>query len=198
MAAPPHAPRPAIPPAPALTPALKPALTSALTSRTHPLRRAGSLTIGTTLVIAALALVAGQAGLFGGQPPAQTGPRDGRLPPPAATPNNVHSQAEAWGAGFAAAKIAPLPLRGDGPSTMARLATLLAATPGARIVESRPDYLGVQFTTRWMKFVDDAEFWFDPAAGVVQVRSASRLGRSDWGVNRARIEALRAGLAAGP
>lgn len=154
-----------------------------------------SAAIGTALVIAGLTLVAGQAGLFGGHPPARTGPQDGRLPPPSAAPNNVHSQAEAWGAGFAAARIAPLALRGDGPSTIARLAALLASTPGARIVESRPDYLGVQFTTRWLKFVDDAEFWFDPAAGVVQVRSASRLGESDMGVNRARIETLRVRLA---
>ena len=45
-----------------------------------------------------------------------------------------------------------------------------------------------------MKFVDDAEFWFDPANSVVQVRSASRIGRKDFGVNRARIEAIRQAL----
>ena len=55
----------------------------------------------------------------------------------------------------------------------------------------------MQFTTKMMKFVDDAEFWFDPRANVVQVRSASRLGRQDFGVNRARIEAIRARLEAG-
>ena len=47
-----------------------------------------------------------------------------------------------------------------------------------------------------MRFVDDVEFWVDPAAGVVQVRSASRVGRKDFGVNRARIENVRARLAA--
>jgi uncharacterized protein (DUF1499 family) len=46
-----------------------------------------------------------------------------------------------------------------------------------------------------MRFVDDVEFWVDPAAGVVQVRSASRVGRKDLGVNRARIEAIRERLA---
>jgi uncharacterized protein (DUF1499 family) len=40
------------------------------------------------------------------------------------------------------------------------------------------------------------EFWLDPAAGVVQVRSASRLGYGDWGANRKRVEALRQRLAA--
>ena len=67
--------------------------------------------------------------------------------------------------------------------------------PGASVVESKPGYLYVRFTTRWLKFVDDTEFWADPAAGVVQVRSASRLGKKDFGANRARIEAIRASLA---
>ena len=70
----------------------------------------------------------------------------------------------------------------------------IQATPGARQVERHPDYLRVQFTTRWMRFVDDAEFWFDPARQVIQVRSGSRVGREDFGVNRARIEAIRHAL----
>jgi len=47
-----------------------------------------------------------------------------------------------------------------------------------------------------MKFVDDAEFWFDPASGMIQLRSSSRVGSRDFGVNRQRIEALRERLAA--
>jgi len=43
-----------------------------------------------------------------------------------------------------------------------------------------------------MKYVDDVEFWFDPAANVIQVRSASRVGRGDLGVTVKRIEAVRA------
>ena len=43
-----------------------------------------------------------------------------------------------------------------------------------------------------MRFVDDLELTFDEKAGVLHVRSASRLGRRDFGVNRARVEALRA------
>jgi uncharacterized protein (DUF1499 family) len=42
-----------------------------------------------------------------------------------------------------------------------------------------------------MKFVDDAEFWFDSQLNIVQVRSASRIGKSDLGVNRQRIEWIR-------
>ena len=68
--------------------------------------------------------------------------------------------------------------------------------PGAEVVKSEPDYLYAQFTTRLMKYVDDVEFWFDPAAQAVQVRSASRLGNRDFGVNRDRVEAIRQQLAA--
>jgi uncharacterized protein (DUF1499 family) len=95
------------------------------------------------------------------------------------------------------ARIAPLAPRGSGPETVARIRRIVEAMPGAKVVQARDDYLYVQFSTRWMKFVDDAEFWFDPAAGVVQLRSASRVGRKDFGVNRARVESIRQALAAG-
>ncbi|MCU0928822.1 MAG: DUF1499 domain-containing protein [Burkholderiaceae bacterium] len=146
---------------------------------------------------ALLLLAAGQAGLLRGTPPGDPGVRDGRLKPPSATPNSVSSQAALYPdhPQRTYAQIDPLPATdGDPRATIARLATLLAERPDARIVEQRPDYLRVEFTTRWLKFVDDAEFWADPT-GVVQVRSASRLGESDLGVNRERVEALRAQLA---
>ena len=143
-------------------------------------------------------LVAGQLGAFAGAAPADLGVRDGRLKAPSATPNSVHSQAALWPEHpqRAYAQIAALPLRGDGPATMARLRAVVAAMPGATVVTTRGDYLHASFRTRWMGFVDDAEFWFDPAAGAVQLRSASRLGRRDFGVNRQRIEAIRTALAA--
>jgi uncharacterized protein (DUF1499 family) len=151
------------------------------------------------LVAAAAVLVAARLNLFSGRPPDNLGVRDGKLKPPSKTPNSVSSQAALWPdhPQREVAAIAPLALKGDGPATIARLAQIVEAMDGARIVERRPDYLYAQFTTRLMRFVDDAEFWFDPAAGVVQVRSASRVGGKDFGVNRARIEAIRAHLAAG-
>jgi uncharacterized protein (DUF1499 family) len=39
--------------------------------------------------------------------------------------------------------------------------------------------------------VDDLEFWLNPTLGVIEVRSASRLGREDFGTNRQRIERIR-------
>ena len=149
------------------------------------------------LALAIIAVVAGQLGLFSGRAPDNLGLRDSRLKPPSKTPNSVSSQADLWPEHVQrdAARIAPLALRGDGPATMARLKTIVEAMPGAKLIEARPDYLYVQFTTRLMKFIDDTEFWFDPAAGVVQVRSASRVGNGDLGVNRKRIEVIRALLA---
>lgn len=140
------------------------------------------------------ALLAGQLGLLQGRPPADLGVRDGRLKPPSKTPNSVSSQAALYPENpmRAYAEIAPLPLRGDGPATIARIKGIVESMPGARVVTSRSDYLYVQFTTRLMRYVDDAEFWFDPASQSVQLRSASRLGGKDFGVNRGRIEEIRA------
>ena len=158
------------------------------------------MTIAISLVVVALLVLgAARLGLFSGTPPANLGLRNGKFKPPSKTPNSVSSQADQWPdhPQRAEAAIAPLALKGDGPATIARLAQIVEGMDGAQIVERRPDYLYVQFATRLMRFVDDAEFWFDPVAGAIQVRSASRLGRNDLGVNRARIEAIRARLAAG-
>jgi uncharacterized protein (DUF1499 family) len=147
--------------------------------------------------LAVLILGSARLGLFSGNAPSNLGLRDGKFKPPSKTPNSVSSQAELWPEHpqQAYAAITPLALRGDGPSTIVQLAQIIESMDGARIVERRPDYLYAQFTTKLMRFVDDGEFWFDPVANVVHVRSASRVGRKDLGVNRARVEAIRARLA---
>ena len=146
-----------------------------------------------------LAMLAGQLGLWRGRAPDDLGVRDGRLKPPSTTANSVSSQAGLWPGHpqREAARIEPLALVGDGPATLQRLHDIVAAMPGARIVHFEGDYLRAEFTTPLMQFTDDAEFWLDREAGVVQVRSASRLGRGDLGTNRRRIEAIRAGLKSG-
>jgi uncharacterized protein (DUF1499 family) len=151
-------------------------------------------------VVVAGAIGAGQVGLWQGSTPTDLGVRDGRLKPPANSPNSVSSQAALYPTHPQRqnADIAPLPLRGDGPATIASIKAVVQAMPGAKVVRSEPDYLYAQFTTRLMGFVDDVEFWYDPVAQVVQVRSASRLGESDLGLNRQRVEAVRAALAAAP
>ncbi len=151
----------------------------------------------TLAVLAVLVLIAGRLGLLSGTPPSNPGVREGKLKPPSRTENSVSSQAALYPDHPMrdVAQIAPLALRGDAAATLARLRSLVEAMPGAKVVKSETDYLYAHFTTRLLGFVDDSEFWFDPAAGVVQVRSASRVGRKDFGVNRARIEAIRAQLA---
>ncbi len=148
------------------------------------------------LVLAAIA--AGQLGFLQGQAPTDLGVRDGKLKPPSSTPNSVSSQAALYPDHpmREQAAIAPLPSQGDAAATMARVKAVVESMPGAKVVRADTDYLYAQFTTRLMKYVDDVEFWFDPAAQGVQVRSASRLGKGDMGANRARIEAIRSALGA--
>jgi uncharacterized protein (DUF1499 family) len=156
--------------------------------------RALALVAVVLVILPLLALAAGQFGLLRGAPPGERGLRDGKLKPPSRTQNSVSSQASLWPAAdydVAYAMIEPLRFSGDPTAAMNRLQSVLSAWPGARIVEDRPDYIAAEFETRWLRFVDDAEFLLDPAAHVIHVRSKSRLGRKDFGVNRARIEALR-------
>jgi uncharacterized protein (DUF1499 family) len=105
----------------------------------------------------------------------------------------VSSQADLWPdhPQRAYARIEPIRMRADAATTLAALREAALALPGAELVKAEGPYLYLRFTTRWLKFVDDVEFWADPASGVVHVRSASRLGRKDFGVNRARVEAIR-------
>jgi uncharacterized protein (DUF1499 family) len=130
--------------------------------------------------------------LFAGTPPADLGARDGRLAPCPAKPNCVSSQSA-----DETHRIAPFPLRGPPLSSMAALARIVAAQPGATIVVQRDDYLYATFATALMGFVDDVEFVVDAPRGLIDVRSASRLGYGDLGVNRKRVEALRAAYAEG-
>lgn len=85
------------------------------------------------------------------------------------------------------------PLRYGGSREQAReaLQRIVGDMPGAEVQIAAPDYLHATFTSRWMRYVDDLELLFPATGGIVQVRSSSRLGYSDFGVNRARVEALR-------
>lgn len=145
-------------------------------------------------------LLGARLGLFSGQPPRELGVREGRLKPPSLTRNSVSSQARLYPEHpqHAYASIAALPLRGaDGAASLRALANLAQDLPELRLVEQRPDYLRFEARTRWLRFVDDLEFWLNPADHVIEVRSASRLGREDFGTNRARVERIRAAYRSG-
>ena len=150
------------------------------------------------VLLIVVAIAAGQLGLLQGKAPTDLSVRDGKLKPPSMTENSVTSQAALYPdhPQRKYAEIAPLPVKGDGPATLARIKAIVEGMDGAKVIKSEPDYLYAQFTTKLMKFVDDVEFWYDPAANVIQVRSASRVGRGDLGVNRKRIEAVRSALGA--
>ena len=145
------------------------------------------------VLIVIATVLAGQLGMLKGTTPSDLGVQEGKLKPPAMTPNSVTSQAKLYPVHpqLEYAEIDPLPIIDDASTTLARIRGIIEAMNGAEIITSDEHYLYVQFTTRIMKFVDDAEFWFDPVANVIQVRSASRLGKSDLGVNRKRIETIR-------
>lgn len=150
------------------------------------------------LLLALLVALAAQLGLLRGRTPGDLGVRDGRLKPPSMRPNSVSSQAGLYPdhPQRATAQVAPLPVQGSGPATIGQLRRIVAAMEGARVVRADSAYLYAQFSAGMLKQVDDVEFWFDPRANVVQVRSASRLGWRDQGTNRARVEAIRARLEA--
>jgi uncharacterized protein (DUF1499 family) len=130
-------------------------------------------------------------GLFSGRRPKDLGVSNGLLKPVPASPNAISSQATG---GYH--QVAPLRYIGTSEPAMAALKSIVESTPRTSIVEERADYLYVEFTSRLIGYVDDVEFYFPPKGRVIHVRSASRLGHSDFGVNRKRIEDIRVKLAA--
>lgn len=146
--------------------------------------RLNKLFLCTALGLAAL-------GLTGctGKPPPNLGIHDGQLSPCPSKPNCVSSQAT-----DKSHYIAPLSF--SAPASTAQLALLevLPQMEGARVMTAEPFYVRAEFTSQTMKFVDDVEFLIDPLSSIVHVRSASRLGYSDLGANRQRVEDVRARL----
>jgi uncharacterized protein (DUF1499 family) len=130
-------------------------------------------------------------GLFSGTRPGDLGVTNGRLKPSPSSPNAVSTQAQ-----DTPHAIAPLTYSSSRERAMDALVKIVEATPRTRIVSRTRDYLYAEYQSALMGFVDDVEFWFEPNAKLIQVRSASRLGYSDFGVNRARIEDIRRKLAA--
>lgn len=130
------------------------------------------------LMVLPLLILAGCRGKAG-----QLAPPGGPLRPCPSTPNCVST--DAADAGHA---MPPLPFTGSAQAAHARARAALLAEPRTRIVTERPGYLHVEARSRVFRFVDDVEVLVDSAAQVVRFRSASRLGRRDFGVNRARME----------
>jgi len=125
---------------------------------------------------------------FSGSRPQDLGIKDGQLKACPTSPNCVSSQASDPEHFIEAIATS------DPDATFARIAELVAADDAAEIVTKDDDYLYAEYTSKLMGFVDDVEFWIDRDASEIAVRSASRLGESDLGVNRQRVEAIRKAL----
>ena len=121
-----------------------------------------------------------------GRRPANLGVSNGKLAPCPKAPKCVSSQA-----GDTQHGIQALPIIDSVPASMQRIVDLLTEWPEARLVTEKPDYLHAEFTSALMGFVDDVEFLATPEEELIHVRSCSRLGYSDLGVNRSRVETIR-------
>ena len=88
--------------------------------------------------------------------------------------------------------IAPFSFSGDPAVAWQQLKAAVLAEKRTTIVEEREGYLHAEMRSLIFRFVDDVEFSLDANAGHINVRSASRVGYSDFGVNRKRVERIRA------
>ncbi|SMF56609.1 DUF1499 domain-containing protein [Pseudobacteriovorax antillogorgiicola] len=121
-----------------------------------------------------------------GTRPTDIGIQEGGLKPCPDSPNCVSSFAETE-----EHKIEPLPIINNKAETLEKLKSIINSMPRTEVIQETDNYLYVEFTTFIMRYVDDVEFYIPDDESVVHVRSASRLGHSDMGLNRERIEAIR-------
>ena len=108
------------------------------------------------------------------------------LPPCPASPNCVSSLEPAG-----ARHVEPFPYRGTQAEARARLVAAIHSMPRAKLVVAEDNFLHVEFRSAVFGFVDDVDILFDDRNKVIRVRSASRVGYYDFGVNRRRVEELR-------
>lgn len=147
--------------------------------------------LGVAAALAGLAVAIGAPmGLFSGSPPPDLGVSGGKLRGGDGRPNWVSSQVPATDPHH----VRPFAPGGEPGSAWRALEAAVRAERGSRVVTVRPDYLHAEFSSKSMGFVDDMEFTPDITAGVIHVRAGARLGIRDFGVNRARVERLRAAV----
>jgi uncharacterized protein (DUF1499 family) len=127
--------------------------------------------------------------ILAGTRPMNLGIHDGNLAACPVTPNCVNSQAPTSDLEHA---IAPIEFGGKASATMENLKLVLKNMPRTNIITADSNkYLYAEVTSKLMGFIDDVEFYIDDSSKTIRVRSASRLGESDLGVNRQRIEEIR-------
>ena len=121
-----------------------------------------------------------------GERPDDLGPAGGRFCPCPPTPNCVSSNAgdsDRW--------VAPLLLAVPEAEAWSAATQAVSRFKGARIVQRTDSYLHAECSSPVPGFIDDLQLQLRPAEGLIAVRSASRVGYWDLGVNRRRVERLR-------
>ena len=122
-----------------------------------------------------------------GDRPANLGGTETGLAPCPSSPNCVSSDAETE-----SQRVVALQFSGDAEAAWHRARVAVATLPRTRIVRETAGSLHAECTSALLRFRDDLELQLRPERGEIAVRSASRIGYGDMGVNRARVEALRA------
>lgn len=125
-------------------------------------------------------------GFFAGSIPANLGVKNQQLSPCPPTPNCVVSQNS-----DPTHEIAPILYKSDRAQAREQLLKILSVVPRTTILVSREDYIRAESRSRIFGFVDDVEFYFPVNQSQIEIRSSSRLGESDLGVNRRRLEQIR-------
>lgn len=85
----------------------------------------------------------------------------------------------------------PIPFNGSVESAKAALVEVINSMERSQITDNTGDYIRVEFRSLLWGFIDDTEFYLDADNNLIHVRSASRLGKGDAGVNRNRVESIR-------
>lgn len=112
---------------------------------------------------------------------------DGRLSPCPASPNCVNSEYP----GDSEHLTAPVTLTLDDPARARQIARQVIQGMGGEVVRIEDHYLAATFTSSLFRFVDDFEVRLDSAEGLLHLRSASRVGYGDMGVNAERAERFK-------
>ena len=124
-----------------------------------------------------------------GEHPQHLGSNNGRLAECPETPNCVSSFSK-----DSEHQVSPFRFSSTPEKLIQDIKTMLNKIKEARIVTAKEYYIHVEFTSKVFRFVDDIEFLLDPKTQTLHFRSASRVGHSDLGVNRKRIETLKTAL----
>lgn len=142
--------------------------------------------VAATTSFSEIAVLPGLKGAFTGERPDNIGVNEGQLASCPASPNCVVSQGA-----DEEHSISPIYYTGDRATALASLTDILGVVPRTKIVEKTDDYILAESESRLMGFVDDTEFYFPADEDVIHVRAAARMGESDLGVNRRRVEQIR-------